>query len=411
MRILFITTYFEPDSGAAAVRLSRLAKLLAARGHHVTVLTTMPHYPVGQIREGYRGRFTITEERDGLKIVRAWLWATPSTRISRRFISQVSFMLTAFWRGLFISQPDVVFIEAQPVFTGFAAVLLSKLKRAPYMMNISDFWPEHLLSVGAVSETHPVYRLSLAWVNWMYNGAKKLVGVNPALTESVIKRIGREDDVKTIFNAVDLGRIRPGLNAAEFKAKHGLDTPDKLIVSFVGTFGTHIDINTMLDAAARLRNRDDVYFVFIGTGGQRDALAERIAQDDLAHTRWIGWIDHHEMPLAWAASDVTYWAVHNRELYRGALQAKIYEAIASGTPVVVATEGLTAQMAVDSGAGRAVPFGDAEGLAREIAALLDDPEQRARHSTAGRAYAEANFDPERIVTAYEDMIAATFAHK
>lgn len=407
MRILFVTHYFEPDSGAAAVRLSRLAKLLAARGHEVTVLATMPHYPAGKIRDGYGGKFTITEERDGIKIIRAWLWATPSTRISRRFASQITFMVTAFLRGLFFKRPDVVLIEAQPVFTGFAAMLISRLKRAPYVMNISDFWPEHLLSVGVMTEQHPIYRASKAWVDWMYNGAKKLIGVNPALTDSVIARIGREQDVRTIFNAVDLKRFRPDQDASAFKARHGID--GKKIVSFVGTFGTHIDIDTMLDAAAKLSHRDDVYFVFIGTGGQREALAQRIQQPDLAHTRWIGWIDHNEMPLAWAASDITYWAVHNRDLYRGALQAKIYEAIASGTPVVVATEGLTAEVAVNSGAGVAVPFGDSDGLAREIGRLLDDPERRAKHCRDGRAYAEAHFDPEQVVSAYEEMLFAALS--
>ncbi|HEX2620003.1 MAG TPA: hypothetical protein VHL11_07645, partial [Phototrophicaceae bacterium] len=81
MRILLISTFFAPDSGAAAVRLTRLAKQLAQRGHSVTVLTTMPHYPYGKIADTYRGKFTISEIVDNVRIVRVWLWATPSGKI------------------------------------------------------------------------------------------------------------------------------------------------------------------------------------------------------------------------------------------------------------------------------------------------------------------------------------------
>jgi len=136
MHILFLTTYFEPDSGAAAVRLSRLAHLLKARGHDITVLTTLPHYPVGQIQANYRGKFAIVEDRDGLRVIRTWLLATQSPRISRRLISQNTFMLTALLRGLGIKRPNVMLVEAQPIFTGFAGALLGKIKRVPVVLNV-----------------------------------------------------------------------------------------------------------------------------------------------------------------------------------------------------------------------------------------------------------------------------------
>src|SRR5690606_37738563 len=123
MHILLVTTYYEPDSGAAAVRLSRLAKALVRRGHQVTVLTTLPHYPQGRIAERYQKAWAVEQNRSGVRVVRVWLWATPSPRISRRLISQMSFMLSAALRGLTLPRPDVVLIEAQPVFTSLAGVL------------------------------------------------------------------------------------------------------------------------------------------------------------------------------------------------------------------------------------------------------------------------------------------------
>ena len=71
LHILLVSHYYEPDSGAAAVRLSRLMKILHQRGHEITVLTTMPHYPQGVIQEPYRGKLFTDEDREGIRVIQA----------------------------------------------------------------------------------------------------------------------------------------------------------------------------------------------------------------------------------------------------------------------------------------------------------------------------------------------------
>ncbi len=402
MRILLVTHYFEPDSGAAAVRLTRLAKFLSQRGHEVTVLTTMPHYPAGRIDDAYKGRWTITEDRDGLHVIRAWLWATPSSSISRRLISQLSFMFSAALRGLRIQRPDAILIEAQPVFTSLAGLFISRMLRVPYVLNVSDFWPEYLLAVGALKESSPIYRLFYWLVNLTFRGAAQITTLYPPLSENVVSRIGQAEKVHTIYNAVDLQRFRPGLDASAFRQRHNLG--DEKLVTFIGTFGTHIDFETMLDVAAYFNQRSDVRFVFIGTGGQREKVAERLAQGNLSNSHWIGWTDHADMPLAWSASYIAFWAIHDHELYRNILQSKTYEAMASGTPMAIAVEGITTDIIGRSNSGLTVPFKDTNGLIAAITRLLDDENLRVQFAQSARAYAEANFDPEKVADAYESVL-------
>ncbi len=403
MHILLVTSYFEPDQGAAAVRLSRLARLLQARGHQITVLTTLPNYPHGRILDGYRGKFQVVENRDGVRVIQTWLWATRSPKISRRLVSQLSFMFTAALRGLFIPRPDVVLIESQPVFTSLAGVLLSRLKRAPYVLNVSDFWPEYLLAVGALSASSPLYRIFYWLVNVTFRGARRIVTLLHSLAENIEGRIGQGEKITTIYNAVDLRRFRPGLDTTSFRQQHGASGDEKW-VSFIGTFGTHMDFETMLDVAAHFNDRQDVRFVLIGTGGQRDRVEQRLTQPDLSRVRWIGWIDHADMPLAWNASHITFWAVHDHPLYRSILQSKTYEAMACGTPVVIAVEGITADLMRRSEAGVTVPFKDKDGLIAAITRLLDDEDFHRRCSQSGRAYAEQNFDADRVAERYEAVL-------
>ena len=402
MHILFITHYFAPDSGAAANRLTRLAHRLQQRGHQVTVLTTLPHYPKGIITEGYRGHWQVIEDREGVRVIQTWLWTTTSTSVSRRLLSQLSFMATCALRGLFVKQPDVIFIENQPIFTGLAGWFIGKVRRRGYVLNVSDHWPEYLHVAGIVSETSLIYRLFKAMTNMTQTQADGIVALTRPLLEGVKKRIGEPKRSRVIHNSVDMTKFRPGTDDHAFRQKHELG--DARLVTFLGVLGPHIDLDTMLAAARQLHGRDDVRFLFVGTGTQKDALADAMRQPEYAHCRWIDWLDYSEMPGFWAASYINYWALHDNPLDKMRFQAKLYEAMATGTPVVVGVEGLMSDVLGETGTGVTVPHGDADALAAEIIRLLDDDAAYIAIGERARAYAEANFDVERAVDAYEALL-------
>jgi glycosyltransferase involved in cell wall biosynthesis len=298
--------------------------------------------------------------------------------------------------------PDVVLIESQPVFTSLAGMFISRMLRVPYVLNVSDFWPEYLLAVGAVKEDSLIYRTFFKLVNMTFRRAAQIITLYPPLSENVESRIGQAEKIHTIYNAVDLDQFCPGLDTAAFRQQH--DLGDAKLVTFIGTFGTHIDFETMMDVATHFNQRQDVRFVFIGTGGQRERVTERLAQGDLSNSRWIGWIDHADMPLAWNASYIAFWAIHNHELYRNILQSKTYEAMASGTPMAIAVEGITTDIIARSQSGLTVPFKDQQGLIAAIERLLDNPNLRNELSQSARAYAEQHFDPNKVAAAYESVL-------
>ena len=400
MHILLVTTYFEPDSGAAAVRLSRLARLLHQRGHQITVLTTLPHYPQGRITPRYQGSWTVEQKKPGLRIIRAWLWATPSPQISRKLISQLSFMLTALVNGVRLPRPDVLLIEAQPVFTSVAGALLSQRFGVPYVLNVSDLWPDHLLSVGALTETHPVYVAARRLVDWTYRGAAAITALSPLWADKITRYVTGKTPVQVIYNGVDLQRFHPGHDSEAFRRKYELGC--RKLVTFLGTFATQYDFNTLFAVARRFEADPDVQFVLIGQGSQDVFVRQRVHQAE--NFRWLRWIDFAEMPLAWAASDVTVWALHPQDLYRGTIPAKLYEAMASGTPIVAATEGAAARLIRESRGGFATGFGDVEAMTSAIQQLLYDDDLRSQFSRAGRAYAEQHFDAAAVATRYEAIL-------
>src|SRR5690606_18431558 len=168
-----------------------------------------------------------------------------------------------------------------------------------------------------------------------------------------------------------------------------------------GTFAIQYDFDTMLDVATHFNEREDVQFVFIGTGGQRDKVSARSAQPQLSHARWIGWMDYADMPLAWNASDIAFSAINAHDLYRNTIQAKTYEAMACGVPMAIAVEGITTDILQRSQSGLTVPFQDTAGLIDSITRLLDDEALYRHLSLSARDYAEQHFDPYMVTERYE----------
>jgi colanic acid biosynthesis glycosyl transferase WcaI len=405
MHVLLVTHYFTPDGGAAATRLGELAQRLQQRGHRINVLTTMPHYPQGEIAATYRGSLFRRETIDGIDIIRSWLWTTPSSHISPRLLSQLSFMVTAALRGIPLERPDVVLIEAQPIFTGLAGRFISRLKRVPYVLNVSDLWPDHLLTTGTLTENHPIYHSARWLVDSGYRGAAGIVGMSPLWSQKITAYLnGQAEKVHTILRGCDTQYFQPIADTRAFREKYGFG--DKKIVSFIGTFATQYDFQVIMDVAARLQARDDTLVVMIGTGSQREYVQTWVESEHMPNFRLIDWLPHDEMPLAWNASTVTYWAMHDHELFTGTLPAKLFEAMACGTPIVTAQSGEVPKILAMSGGGLSVPVGDTAGLVTTIERILNDEDLRQKLATKGRAYAEREFDFDIVTQRYEAILQA-----
>ena len=131
MRILLVTHYFPPETGAPQARLSALASTWAADGDTVTVLTGMPNHPTGVLPPEYRGAIRRRERRDGYRVLRTWLYATPNEGIARKTLGHLSFMISSIllgWRAC--GRADVVVVSSPTFFSIGAAWLLARCKRA-----------------------------------------------------------------------------------------------------------------------------------------------------------------------------------------------------------------------------------------------------------------------------------------
>jgi glycosyltransferase involved in cell wall biosynthesis len=159
-----------------------------------------------------------------------------------------------------------------------------------------------------------------------------------------------------------------------------------------------------VDAADALRTEDDLKFILIGDGPEKHGLLQQARQRDVSNIRFLDPVPTAEMPELLAAADVVL--VTLKMYIPGAVPSKLYEAMASGRPIVLVASGEAAEIVREHRAGIVVEPGDLAGLARALQTLRAQPYLRRTLGENGRRAAERHFDRAEIVTRFIEHLEA-----
>lgn len=360
----------------------------------------MPNYPEGVIRAGYRGRVLMRETLDGVNVERVWVYASPSKGTRARLLNQFSFMAMAALRGTFLNKADVILVESHPLFVCLTGGWLKRVKRAPVILNVSDLWPESAVATGALRADSSMVKVATRVERWAYDDAAQIVGMTEGVLEGIRAVLPNTERSTLIKNAVDLEAFRPAGAAGRLQARARFDLGDRFTVVHIGNMSLTYDFKTMIETAAAL---PELFFLFVGGGSQEQTIRGWVAERGLENVRFAGVLPHTEMPLVWAAADACLIALGDHSVAGGTRPAKLYEALATGTPVVAAIRGEGAALVEEAGAGIVVPIGDAASMAAALKRLASSPDERKALAQRGRAYAEANLSPEQVRNAYLEV--------
>jgi glycosyltransferase involved in cell wall biosynthesis len=402
MRVLIVTHYFPPETGAPQARLSALAETWAADGDDVTVLTGMPNHPTGVLPPAYRRAVFRRERADGYRVIRTWLYATPNEGMARKTLGHLSFMASSVLLGARASGPaDVVVVSSPTFFSILSGWLLARLKRARLVVEVRDLWPAIFVELGVLTNPRVIAlleRLELA----AYAAADQVVVVSEGFRENLISRGVRPAKVHTIRNGVDVTRFDPDAPAADcLRASLGAGPGDCLVL-YAGTHGISQGLPAVADAAALLDGLP-VRFAFVGDGADKRRLQERVARRGLGNVVMRPGVPNGQMPALLAAADICLVPLRDVPLFSTFIPSKLFEYLAAGKPVIGSVRGEAAQILAEAGA-LVVPPEDSAALAAAIAELASSGPRRAALGRAGRAFAERFCDRVGLAREYRKVL-------
>ncbi len=405
MNIIYLCQYFVPEPAAPAARVAELSCAWVQAGHKVTVLTGMPNHPTGIVPEKYRGRFLARECLDGVTVLRNWLYATPNRGFAKKTFNHLSFMLSVVLLGLpRLGHADVLIVSSPAFLSVFSALLISRLRRIPFVFEVRDLWPAVFADLGIV--TNPlVIKFLEFWEMFLYRRAARVVTVTESFRYMLIERGLQAQKVVTISNGANVDFFHPGERDNAVRSEHGLG--DRFVASYLGAHGISHGVETVLRAAEILRDRKDITFMLAGEGAMKTSLLALKESMGLKNVLMLPAQDKERMPDFYRASDVCLVPLRDVPLFETFVPSKMFEIMACGVPIVGAVRGEASEILTRSGAARLVAPESAEELARAIEWMQAHPHERARMGVAGREFVSAHYDRGKLAGQYVQVLAGT----
>lgn len=409
MRILFLSHYFPPEVNAPASRTYENCRRWVRNGHQVTVITCAPNCPNGVVYDGYRNRLWQREFIDGIEVVRVWTYIAANEGTVRRIVNYVSYMISAVIAALFVRRPDVVIATSPQFFCGWAGVLVSKLRRRPFILEIRDIWPESIVAVGAMRKSRLIRMLERMEL-MMYAAPRHIVTVGAGYSACLEKKNVPREKMSVVMNGVDAELFHPVEHTHGLREKYGLD--GKFICTYCGTLGMAGGLDVVIRAARKLRERGDERFAFllVGDGAERKRLEDEVARDGLASVVFTGRLDKKLIPEVLSTSDACLMHLHKSPLFETVMPSKFFEAAGMERPVINGVAGFAAGIVAEAGAGINIEPENEDELLAAVETLQSNPDMARTYAVSGKQFVAANFDRDTLAEEYLGIIMNVAEH-
>ena len=393
MRILVVHRYYWPDTPPYAVLLRRIVECWNNDGHAVEVLSSQPSY-----KEGVRNqKLPRHEALDGVRVERLEL----PNEVGRPIIRIWNALRLGgwlLWRAL-IRRYDVIMIStAPPVLGGVFAALAAKLTGARFIYHCMDIHPE----VGRVSgefRNPLVYKVLMMFDAWSCQNARPVVVLSSDMATTLRQRPGGEKlDIK-VLNNFSLPADKNVPDELPFVLY-----PERLTVLFAGNIGRFQGLDSVVEAMGQLKERDDIEFVFMGEGVEKEKLQHKAGALG-AHIRFV---DHQPIEVAKCAmryADVGYVSL-TEGMYKYAYPSKTMTYLEQGCPLIVSVESQSelARDVSDKAYGYQVPPGDPDVLAKLLESLVGNRSDLAKMRGAARTKFEEDFSGDRVLREWSKLL-------
>ena len=404
MRLLILTQYYPPETGAAQNRLHELAVRLKHMGVEVKVLTAMPNYPQMKIYDGYRRKCHTKEVIDDIPVIRSWIYVSNSKSIFQRLLNYFSFVFTSFFSGWFRSgKCDYILCESPPLFLGMSAYLLSRIKRARLIFNVSDLWPESAEKLGLI-RSRTLLGMSTRLEECLYKKSVLVTGQTQGIVNNISGRFPGKD-VYWLPNGANLSFYNPAVVKGTWREDHAYKKND-FLVFYGGILGHAQGLEVILKAADSLREETGIKFILMGNGPLEDHLKGLKQKLGLMNLTFFDTSTKVEMPEVLSAMDVTLVPLKKLDLFKGAIPSKIFESLAMKKPILLGVEGEAKDLFIDEGnCGLAFEPENAVDLAEKIILLYGDPGLCKNLGVNALAYAESKFNRDRITIDFYEVLS------
>ncbi|MFH1335693.1 MAG: glycosyltransferase family 4 protein [Candidatus Zixiibacteriota bacterium] len=381
---------------------------MAKAGHKVAVLTEFPNYPSGIVPSRYRFKFFEKEIYHGLEVIRVYVKSSPKKNFINRMLFYLSFLLFSIVGAMKLKDRyDLVYATSPPLFVGLSGYVISRLKKAKFVFEVRDLWPESAVAIGALKNKTAI-KLSHQLADLCYKRADKVVAVTRGIHNYLKKRKLGVGKLCIVPNGINLQMFNHSQNNASHKKESGYHK--KFIVLYAGLLGLAQGIETLVEAAKLLRRKEEVLFLFVGNGPLREKLIRLQKSNRLENLLIIDDMPRKEVIKYITLADCCLVPLKKAEIFKTALPSKMFDAWACRKPIILSVDGEAREHLEKAKAGIYVEPEDSQGIANAIKYLFDNPQLCKEYGNNGRNYVKKHFSRKVQAERLEKILLEVLCH-
>ena len=400
MKVLYLHQYFTLPTMSGGTRSYEMAKILIERGHQVTMVC-------GQERNGKMDLQPTKNKNirrgfiDGIDVISIAIPCSNNMGVGARAKAFLRFA----WQSIKIAMKkdyDVLFATSTPLTAGIPGVVMKMLgRKKKFIFEVRDLWPELPKALGM---KNPFLLWGMSVLEWLsYHKADGCIGLSPGICEGIKRRSQKNKPIEMVPNGCDLELFKPSLRKP--LQLDGIESTDKVAI-FTGTHGIANGLDSVLNAAKEVLSlgRNDIKFVFVGTGNVKSHLLERAKEEGLSNCLFYDPVPKIKLAQIVASANVGMMILKNvPAFYYGTSPNKFFDYIASGLPILNNYPGWLAGMINENRLGEVVEPENAKAFAETLIKMIDDPIALEEYSRNARAFAEKEFDRVKLGNKFVDF--------
>ena len=397
--LLVISQVYVPDPASVGQHMADATAELASRGWRVVVYTANRGYDDPSVR------YPAREILNGVEVQRLGLSSFGKKTILIRLLGQLSFLAQCTIRGLLTRRLAGLFFTTSPPMAAIAALIISWCRRVPAKYWVMDLNPDQAVLTGKVK----AQALSVRAFDWLN---RRILGRAADVVTLDRFMAGRLMDKRHIEGKLAVMPPWPHDDHLEvvehkdnpFRSEHHLD--GKFVIMYSGNHSPSHPLTTIVEAALRLKGRDELSFMFIGGGMAKQEVEKAIAEHHPDHILSLPYQPLDRIKYSLSAADV-HLVVMGDHVVGCVHPCKVYGAMALCRPILLLGPSPchVSDLIDEHHIGWHIPHGDVEGAVATIQRILEtDRRKLAEMGRRAREVVESKLSKQILSRRFCDVI-------
>ena len=396
--VVFLCQYFYPEYITSARLPFDIANSLVYSSYQVGALCGYPkeyfyHYDCPR-----------NEVVNGIKIKRIKYFHKNRSKAFGRILNELSFTFLSFLHIRHLKDYKCVVVISDPPILPIVAIAAKKLFKTKIVFISYDIFPEIAIATKSIKP------------KGCFSSMMRLI--NMKAYKNVDKVVALTDEMKDF-----IAESRPGVTADQITVIPNWATENlsrnpvpenyrimdynenQFVVSYFGNMGTCQDMDTLLEAAKRLKSNKKIQFLFAGHGNKILPTLKFIDENNLDNIELWEFLDGERFEAAISVSSACVVSLE-KGLKGTCAPSKYYTYLNMGSAVISIgeTDSYISKEVVSEKIGFCVEVGDVDSLVKNLEYMSEHMEETNLMGSRAKRLSREKYDKKLSLSKYAEVI-------